>query len=137
MLRSCTGVSFVDATSIEVCKPYRIKRHKTFAGAAARGKTTKGWFFGFKLHLVIAPTGELVKVKLTPGNKDDRKALETMTEGLFGKVCGDRGYLGKDFATKLADKGIQMITRLKKGMKNVLMDLDDKMLLLTHLTHPK
>ncbi len=130
MLRSCTGISFADATSIEVCKTYRINRHRTFAGLAARGKTTKGWFFGFKLHLVIAPTGELVKVKFTPGNRDDRKALETMTDGLFGKVCGDRGYIGKDFATRLADKGIQIITRLKKGMKNVLMDIDDKMLLL-------
>lgn len=130
LLRSCTGVSFADATSIEVCKTYRINRHKTFAGLAARGKTTKGWFFGFKLHLVITPTGELVKVKFTPGNKDDRKTLETMTDGLFGKVCGDRGYIGKGFAARQADKGIQIITRLKKGMKNILMDLDDKMLLL-------
>lgn len=130
MLKSCTGTSFVDSTSIEVCKAYRINRHKTFDGLAARSKTTKGWFFGFKLHLVIAPTGELIKVKFTPGNKDDRKALDEMTDGLFGKVCGDRGYIGKDFSAKLANKGIQMITRLKKGMKNMLMDMEDKMLLL-------
>ena len=57
------GDNFADATSIEVCKAYRINRHKTFSGLAARGKTTKGWFFGFKLHLVIDPTGELIKVK--------------------------------------------------------------------------
>lgn len=130
LLKKCTGTSFVDSSSIEVCKTYRINRHKVFGCLAKRSKTTKGWFYGFKVHLVITPTGDLVKVKFSSWNKDDRKALERMTEGLFGKIFGDRGYIGKDFANKLKSRGIQMITRLKKGMKNILMDMDDKIMLL-------
>jgi hypothetical protein len=130
LFKRCTGTSFVDSTSIEVCKAYRINRHKTFSGLARRGKTTKGWFFGFKLHLLIAPTGDLVKARFTPGNTDDRRALEEMTDGLFGKIFGDRGYIGKEFAARLAAKGLQVVTRIKKGMKNILMNLDDKTTLL-------
>jgi hypothetical protein len=130
LLSQCTGLSFVDSTSIQVCKNYRIYRHKTFAGLAARGKTTKGWFFGLKLHLLIAATGDLVKIIFTPGNADDRKGLDRMTKGIFGKVFGDRGYIGKEFAANLKTQGIHMITRIKKGMKNVLMDLNDKIMLL-------
>ncbi len=47
-----TGVSYIDATSLEVCHRKRISRNKVFAGIAALGKTTKSWFFGLKLHLV-------------------------------------------------------------------------------------
>jgi hypothetical protein len=130
ILGKCDGTSFADSTSINVCKPYRINRHKTFSGLSARSKTTKGWFFGFKLHLVINPVGELIKAKFTPGNTDDRKALEQMTGGLFGKVFADRGYIGQEFAFKLRAANIQLITRLKKGMKNILMNLDDKIMLL-------
>jgi Transposase DDE domain len=130
LFKQCTGTSFVDSTSIEVCKAYRINRHKTFSGLARRSKTTKGWFFGFKLHLLISPTGDLVKARFTPGNTDDRKALEKMTDGLFGKIFGDRGYIGKEFAARLYAQGLQVVTRIKKGMKNILMDLDDKTTLL-------
>ena len=51
LLKQCSGLSFVDSTSIAVCKNYRIYSHKVFKGFAARSKTTKGWFFGLKLHL--------------------------------------------------------------------------------------
>jgi hypothetical protein len=66
-LGHCTGISFVDSTPIAVCHNRRIKQHKVFAGIAARGKTSTGWFFGFKLHLVFNDRGELLAVVLTPG----------------------------------------------------------------------
>jgi Transposase DDE domain len=75
MLDKCTGISFVDSTSVEVCKNYRINAHKVFKGIAARGKTTKGWFYGLKLHLIIDPAGNLVKISFSFGNQDDRKGL--------------------------------------------------------------
>jgi hypothetical protein len=56
----CTGISFVDSTPLAVCRNQRIKRHKVFVGLAARGKTSMGWFFGFKLHLVVNDQGELL-----------------------------------------------------------------------------
>jgi hypothetical protein len=126
----CTGTSFVDSTSIPVCKNYRIYSHKVFNGLAARGKTTKGWFFGLKLHLIINPQGSLIKASFSSGNKDDRKHFSSMIKDIFGKVFGDRGYISKELFNDLLDKNIQLITRIKKGMKNILMPLNDRALLL-------
>ena len=87
---NCTGLSFVDATAIKVCHNKRIPRHKIFAGIAARGKTTMGWFYGFKLHLIVNDRGEILACRLTPGNIDDRKPLPYLAKTLFGKLCGDK-----------------------------------------------
>ena len=88
----CSGISFVDSTSIAVCHNKRINRHKVFAEDARRSKTTMGWFYGFKVHLIVNDVGELLATQLTPGNTDDRVALEEMVESVFGKVFGDKGY---------------------------------------------
>jgi hypothetical protein len=60
LLGTCSGVSFVDSTSLPVCHNRRIQQHKVFEGIAARGKTSMGWFYGFKLHLVVNDQGELL-----------------------------------------------------------------------------
>jgi hypothetical protein len=43
----CTGISFIDATSLKVCHNRRIASHRVFNKLAARGKTSVDWFFGF------------------------------------------------------------------------------------------
>ncbi len=88
---ACTGISFVDSTALAVCRNPRIHQHKVFAGLAARGKTTLGWFYGFKLHLVVNDYGELLACQLTPGNVDDRQPLPHLAKELFGKLFGDKG----------------------------------------------
>ena len=126
----CDGLSFVDSSSIEVCKRYRISMHKVFAGIAARGKTTKGWFYGLKLHLIINRSGGIVKASFSPGNKDDRKQLKLMIKDMFGKIFGDRGYISQKLFQELLEQGVFMVTRVRKNMKNKLMSLLDKALLL-------
>jgi len=130
ILDKCDGISFVDSSSLEVCKRYRISMHKVFAGIAARSKTTKGWFYGLKLHLLINRGGGIIKASFSSGNKDDRAQLKLMIKGLFGKVFGDRGYISQELFQELLEQGIFMVTRVKKNMKNKLMSLIDKMLLL-------
>lgn len=126
----CTGLSFIDATSIKVCHNRRIASHKVFKPLAARGKTSVDWFFGFKLHLVINEQGELLNALLTPGNTDDRKPVPQLLQNLFGKVFGDRGYVSQKLALQLwQNSGIQLLTKLKRTMKNRLMALSDKLLL--------
>ncbi len=126
----CSGISFVDSTSLKVCHNRRIKGHKVFDGLAARGKTSVDWFFGFKLHLVVNDRGELLNVMLTPGNTDDRKPLPKLLKRLVGKVFGDKGYLSGPLVLQLwKTLSIQLITRLKRGMKGRLMPLMDKLLL--------
>lgn len=126
----CTGISFIDSTSIKVCHNRRIATHKVFNNFAARGKTSVDWFFGFKLHLVVNEQGELLNVMLTPGNTDDRQPVPQLLQQLFGKVFGDRGYLSKKLALRLWQRsGIHLITRLRRNMRNCLMSLSDKLLL--------
>lgn len=125
----CTGISFLDSTPIKVCHNRRIKRHKVFAGLAARGKTTMGWFFGFKLHLVVNDRGEIIAFHLTPGNVDDRKPVPILLQDLFGKIFADKGYLSKKLFDDLLENDIQLITGIRKNMKNHLMPVADKILL--------
>jgi hypothetical protein len=124
-----TGISYIDSTPIQVCKPKRISRNKVFKGCAKLGKSTIGWFFGFKLHLIINECGELLSVKLTKGNVDDRNPVMSMISDIVGKLFGDKGYISKNLADNLLDKGVQLITGIKKNMKNKLMPMIDKILL--------
>jgi hypothetical protein len=125
----CSGISFIDSTSLKVCHNRRIHSHKVFAGCARRGKTSVDWFFGFKLHLVINDCGELLSLRLTPGNTDDRRPVPALVKGLFGKLFGDKGYVSRPLFDALYDEGVQLVTKLKRGMKNRLMPLLDKIML--------
>lgn len=126
-----TGVAFIDSMPLVVCHNLRISSNKVFDGIAARGKSSTGWFYGFKLHIVVNEYGEIISFAVTPGNTDDRNKglMETLTKNLWGKLFGDRGYLSKRLMVLLQSKGIQLFTRLKKNMKNVLMNFEDKLLL--------
>src|SRR5690242_535557 len=125
----CTGISFIDSTSLEVCDPKRINQHRVFATDARRGKTSMGWFFGFKLHLAVNDRGDLLACCLTAGNVDDRKPVPQMVKRLRGKLIGDRGYVSAPLTTLLFEQGLQLITKLRKNMKNQLIHLSDKLLL--------
>jgi hypothetical protein len=126
---ACTGISFIDSTSLEVCHPKRISSHRVFATDAKRGKTSMGWFFGFKLHLAVNDRGELLACCLTPGNVDDRRPVPKLVKALRGKLFGDRGYISAPLSKLLFEQGLQLITRLRKNMQNHLMHLSDKLLL--------
>ncbi len=126
----CSGISFMDSTCIKVTRNRRISQHKVFEDLAARGKTSVDWFFGFKLHLVVNDRGELLNIILTPGNTDDRTPVSKLLQQLFGKVFADKGYVSQKLAKQLLKTaGIQLITKLKRNMKQRLMPLNDRLLL--------
>ena len=127
----CTGISFVDSTPLRVCRNQRIHIHKTFKGIAQRGKCSMGWFFGFKLHLICNEKGELLNFMITPGDIDDREPLkyEAFMEFIYGKLVGDKGYIGKELFQRLFVNGIQLVTKLKSNIKGALMSVSDKLLL--------
>ena len=124
-----SGISFVDSTPLQVCDNARIHSNKVFRGLAQRGKSSTGWFFGFKLHLIINDHGDLLGVRLTPGNVDDRLPVPEMANGLFGKLFGDRGYISQALRDTLKQQGVELITKLRKNMKPKLLKLVDKILL--------
>lgn len=125
----CTGISFIDATSLKVCHNRRIKQHHVFEDLAMRGKTSVDWFFGFKLHLVVNEVGELLDFTLTPGNIDDRKPVPDLLRSLSGKIFADRGYVGGKLAEQLLkDYGIEFFAKPRRNMRNHLMRWTDKLL---------
>lgn len=124
-----TGIEFIDSTSLKVCHNIRIPRHKTFDGIAQRGKGTMGWFYGFKLHLIVNHHGEIVAAKVTTGNVHDTKPVEELAQHLPGKLYGDKGYLSKALEANLFDKGVELITTVRKNMKAKAMSLWDRAML--------
>jgi Transposase DDE domain len=124
-----TGLSFIDSTILTVCHPRRIHSHRVFKKIARRGKTTTGWFYGFKLHLIINDVGEILAYMLTPGNVDDRVPVPSLSKDLLGKLFGDKGYISQELFLKLYERGLEIITRLKRNMKNKIISLFDKILL--------
>ncbi|MEM7031706.1 MAG: IS982 family transposase [Chloroflexota bacterium] len=123
-----TGIAFVDSTSIAVCHNKRIRRHKTFAAVARRGKSTMGWFYGFKLHLVVNDVGEILAFCLTSGNVDDREPVPTLAKELWGRLVGDKGYISQDLFEQLFEQDLRLITTVRKDMTNRLMPVMDRVL---------
>lgn len=130
-LGKCAGISYIDSTPIRVCHIKREKQHKVFKGFAQKGQCSLGWFYGFKLHLIINDKGEILDFIITPGNIDNRKPLSDMNlhKRIFGKLFGDKGYISKDLFEQLFIDGVHLITKIKKNMKNSLMLLQDKIAL--------
>jgi len=127
----CTGITYVDSTSIRVCNNKRITRNRVFQGIAERGKSSMGWFYGFKLHLVCNEKGELLNFSLTKGNVDDwnQDVLNVHTKDLFGKLFADKGYISQKLFEALFYDGVHLVTGIKSNMKNKLMSVRDKILL--------
>lgn len=126
-----TGISFIDSTPIRVCKNKRIKRNKVFKGVATTGKSTMGYFHGFKLHLVVNDKGEVLNFAITQGHVYDREPLKNQSfiKSLKGKLFADKGYISKALSQILFLDGLHLITSIRNNMKNVLMELKDKILL--------
>jgi hypothetical protein len=130
-LGAVTGISFVDSTSIKVCHNLRIRSNKIFKNIAARGKTSTGWVYGFKLHLIINECGEIIAFDITSGNCDDRneRTMDKLTKNLTGKLFGDKGYISAKLFKRLYSRGITLVTKIKKGMQNILFCFKDMLLL--------
>ena len=130
-LGQCTGISYVDSTTLPVCHIKREKQHKVFKGIAQKSKSTMGWFFGFKIHLIINDKGEILSFCFSRANVDDRdtKIMAIMTKEVFGKLFGDRGYIDQKLAEYLWNDGVELIYKRRKNMKSMNLSDTDKILL--------
>lgn len=130
-LGKCTGISFIDSSPLKACHIKREHSNKVFRGIATKGKSTLGWFFGLKLHLIINDKGEILDFMLTQGHVDDRNPLKNKSfhDKIFGKLFGDKGYISQSLFEQLFIDGIHLFTRLRKNMKNSLMHIQDRILL--------
>lgn len=115
-----TGIYYIDSSCLPVCHLKRSKRHQTFDSIAQYGKTSVGWFFGLKLHIVINDQGELLAFKITRGSKSDSQEALPLLKSLKDLAFGDKGYLGKKIFEELISGGLKLITRKRKNMKGSL-----------------
>ena len=116
-----SGIHFIDSTSLQICKNYNIYRNKTGRGLASRGRSTKGWFFGFKLHGVCNEEGYLEDIMFSPGSPNDKNFLEPMSKRIKGTLICDAGYLVNEevFARVFKSMG-RLFIATRKNMKRVM-----------------
>lgn len=114
-LGTCIDISFVDSTPVRVCRNQRIHIHKIFKGLVERGKSSMGWFFEFKLHLIINDKGEILNFMFTPGNVDDREPLKQgkFQKNIKGGLCADKGYIGQVLFKNLPLMAYSLSLKLK------------------------
>ena len=120
-----TGIYYIDSTKLEVCHLKRSNSNKLFAQIATHGKTTTGWFFGLKLHLVVNDKGEFMGLRITTGKSDDRPVVAGLMKGLSGHLYADKGYISSKLTECLLKKGIKMITYIRRNMKARLIHIWD------------
>jgi hypothetical protein len=123
------GMGYIDSTPLKVSHPKRTNSHKVFKFVAKIGKSSMGWFYGFKLHVICDFSGNIVKCGITQGCTNDLKFGKEMLKDLKGKIFADKGYINKKIFLDLLDKGLILVTGVKKNMKNRLLDIWDKILL--------
>lgn len=113
-------IKFTDSTELPVCLLKNSKSHKTMKGLSAFGKSSKGFFYGLKLHLSSDVEGRVLALKLTPGNSDDRAIFRRMNEKLRGLFGADAGYVSKDLERDFFIENERMvITAVRTNMKKL------------------
>lgn len=114
-----TGLYYIDSKRLQVCHLKRQHSNKVFKDIARKGKSSMGWFFGFKLHLVVNQIGQVVAFDLTTGNVADnnQNLLKKLLANLQGYCIGDKGYHTKLFAF-FYENGLHLLTKPKKNMKH-------------------
>ena len=114
-------IFYLDSTPISVCENRYIYSHKVMKAVASRGKSTKGWFFGFKLHGLCTKDGTLIKICFRAGSEHDSKAFDSATKGLEGIFVTDAGYLlKKEELEKMYASARKPVTATRKNMKRIM-----------------
>jgi hypothetical protein len=115
------GKYFIDSTALSVCETPYISAHRVTKGYASRGKSSKGWFFGFKLHGVCTKDGGLMDIFFTAGNVHDSQVIMEITKELEGVFVGDPGYLLKEEVFwELYERHRHIMSATRKNMKQVM-----------------
>ena len=114
-------IKFIDSTKLEVCKIWRASTHKTMKELANKSKSTIGWFYGLKLHIICDDKGDLICIAFTSGNVDDRIPLKDFLKQIQNSIIGaDAGYCSKDIQEKaIRENNNILLAATRKNMKTL------------------
>ena len=112
-------VKHTDSTELPVCSVKRARAHRTMRDLAHKSKSSKGWFYGLKLHLTSDLTGKILRVAFSSGNSDDRAMAKKLNRGLRGVFVFDAGYVSKEFEQSIAREGNLAIIIPRVNMKRL------------------
>lgn len=122
-------LKFIDSTKLEVCKIWRAGSHKTMKALAKKSKSTTGWFYGLKLHIVCDDNGNLLYIAFTTANIDDRRILEKALKNFENSIFGaDAGYCGKNMQKEAKENDNIVLAAVRKNMKTIATEFDQKVL---------
>lgn len=124
-----SGIYYIDSTKLAICHAKRTGSNRVFKQLCNIGKSSYGWFMGFKLHVLINSKGQIMAIAITKASTADLSQLTTLTKQITGKLFADKAYISKALWTELMSKGLQLYTSLRKGMKQHFIPIADKILL--------
>lgn len=121
-------VKYTDSTDIPVCLKKNADEHRTMAGAASLGRSSKGWFYGLRMTLTRDAEGRMLGVKFTTATANDRDAFRAVNKDIFGVIVADAGYVSKKLEDDMNIEGKRWILiRPYKTMKKLMTNWQEKL----------
>lgn len=114
------AAKFADSTKLEVCNIKREFSHQVMKEFASKSKSTMGWFYGFKLHIICNELMQILDCRITTAIVDDRRGLMLIWNYIFGLIVADAGYLGGDFQVQARVAGKDLLTGVRANMKKLM-----------------
>ena len=119
-------IKHIDSTNIPVCSFKNAKAHKTMKRLAAFGKASTGTFFGLKLHIITDLKRQLLSLRFTAGNVDDRKVVIKMSKGLIGIFLADAGYISKKLSQDFYQEHRRiLLAKPRANMKKIMTKFEE------------
>ncbi len=119
-------VKHIDSTDIPVCLFKNAHGHKTMKGLAEFGRSSKGTFYGLKMHLITDLRRKILRVRFTAGNVDDREMVIPLSKDLIGIFMADAGYISQKLAREFYQEHKRaLLAKPRANMKKLMTEFEE------------
>ena len=121
-------VKHIDSTDIPVCLFKNAYKHKTMKELSNYGRSSKGVYFGLKLHLIADLTRKILAIKITSANVDDRDVVVELSEEIAGFLIADAGYVKEKLQREFYQEHKRiLIVKPRKNMKKIMTKFEEEL----------